>query len=169
MLPHYLSHSLGLDSSLCEFESMFILEGEERPCEIIFAIREQSHPSSGALQQLCSSWHLLFNKMSPFVFSKSDSNQLAHIWGQVPAMRKDCYLLLACTSEQEFSSLFKLLHRCLLTVKMQSVPNKHDRFMFFFFNFFFSLCLEIRIKLIIVWISVLIHIERGPARQIVLD
>lgn len=53
MLPHYLSRSLGLDGSLCEFECMFIVEGEERPCEVIFAVREQSHPSGGALQQLC--------------------------------------------------------------------------------------------------------------------
>lgn len=88
-------------------------------------------PLEGPCSSFVASWHLPFNKMSPFVFSESDSNQLAHIRGQVPALRKDCYLLRACTSEQEFSSLFQLLHRCLLTVKMQTVPNKRDRFMGF--------------------------------------
>lgn len=57
-------------------------------------------PSTGAPQLLCVAlWLLPFNKMSPFVFTKSDSNQLVRMWGHAPAMRKDCYLLIGCTSE----------------------------------------------------------------------
>lgn len=44
---------------------------------------------------------------------------------------------------REFSSVFQLILCCLLTVKMQSVPNKPARFMSVFY--FFSFCL---IKLI---------------------
>lgn len=49
-------------------------------------------PSTEALWQLfLAFWHLPFNEMSPFVSSKSDSNQPACKWGHVPPMRKDCW------------------------------------------------------------------------------